>query len=118
MAARSASRRKLEAWAQKIHYIRAAGDSRRRARKRVVRAADLKWEENLQGKNAYIIDSITGVNSKNSPCSFVKFLRAPQAASTITISRRLDMCLKGEGTMCTTARRWVGRRAMASTSLP
>jgi len=42
MAARSASRRKLEAWAQKIHYIRAAGDSRRWARKRVVRVADLQ----------------------------------------------------------------------------
>jgi gentisate 1,2-dioxygenase len=65
MASRSASQRNLEKWTQGIHYVRAATESRRRAAKRVVHAKNLKWEENIQGRNAYIIDSITGVNSKN-----------------------------------------------------
>ena len=30
-----------------------------------MRVEDLAWENNIQGRNAYIIDSVTGVNSKN-----------------------------------------------------
>jgi len=55
----------MEKFSRGVHYVQTASEGRRRAKKRVVRAKDLKWEENMQGRNAYIIDSITGVNSKN-----------------------------------------------------
>jgi gentisate 1,2-dioxygenase len=65
MARRTSSRRKLEAFTQGIHYVRAAAESRRRATKRAIRARELRWEENVHGKSAYIVDSVTGFASKN-----------------------------------------------------
>ena len=65
MARRRSSRRKLEAFTQGIHYVRAAEQSRRRATKRAIRARELRWEDNVHGKSAYIVDSVTGFASKN-----------------------------------------------------
>jgi uncharacterized RmlC-like cupin family protein len=55
----------LEAFTQGIHYVRAAEQSRRRATKRAIRARELRWEDNVHGKSAYIVDSVTGFASKN-----------------------------------------------------
>ena len=77
--ARAAARRKFERFAEQVHYIRGALESRRGAKKRVVRSEDLAWEDNLHGRNAYIIDSVTGVNSRN----LAMFIREiPPGAST------------------------------------
>ena len=65
MARRRSSRRKLEAFTQGIHYVRAAEQSRRRATKRAIRARELRWEDNVHGKSAYIVDSVTGFASRN-----------------------------------------------------
>jgi uncharacterized RmlC-like cupin family protein len=81
MARRTSSRRKLEAFTQGIHYVRAAEESRRRATKRAIRAGELRWEENVHGKSAYIVDSVTGFASKN----LAMFIREiPPGAATGT----------------------------------
>jgi gentisate 1,2-dioxygenase len=65
MAARGKTRRKMEKFVERIHYVRAAVESRRRATKRAIRARALRWEDNLHGRSAYIVDSVTGFDSKN-----------------------------------------------------
>ena len=81
MARRRSSRRKLEAFTQGIHYVRAAEQSRRRATKRAIRARELRWEDNVHGKSAYIVDSVTGFASRN----LAMFIREiPPGAATGT----------------------------------
>jgi gentisate 1,2-dioxygenase len=81
MARRTSSRRKLEAFAQGVHYVRAAAENRRRATKRAIRARELRWEDNVHGKSAYIVDSVTGFASKN----LAMFIREiPPGAATGT----------------------------------
>jgi gentisate 1,2-dioxygenase len=55
----------MRKFVERIHYVRAAVESRRRATKRAIRARALRWEDNLHGRSAYIIDSVTGFHSKN-----------------------------------------------------
>jgi gentisate 1,2-dioxygenase len=65
MAARSGADRQMRTFVERIHYVREAVESRRRATKRAIRAQALRWENNLHGRSAYIVDSVTGFNSKN-----------------------------------------------------
>ena len=81
MARRTRPRRKLEAFTRGIHYVRAAEKSRRRATKRAIRARELRWEDNVHGKSAYIVDSVTGFASRN----LAMFIREiPPGAATGT----------------------------------
>ncbi len=65
MAIRTTAQRKLEMFSQGKHYVRAAAASRQGATKRIIRAGQIQWRDDLHGRNAYMIDSITGFNSKN-----------------------------------------------------
>ena len=65
MAVGRRSPRSMQNFVERIHYVRDALEARRRAKKRAIPARALRWEENLQGRNAYIIDSVTGFDSKN-----------------------------------------------------
>jgi quercetin dioxygenase-like cupin family protein len=65
MAARRRGPGRMRKFVERIHYVREAVEARRRAKKRAIPARALRWEENLQGRNAYIIDSVTGFDSKN-----------------------------------------------------
>ncbi|HKV43388.1 MAG TPA: cupin domain-containing protein [bacterium] len=71
----------LDAFVQDIHYVRAAAEVRRRARKRVIHPRSLRWEDNLHGRSAYIVDSVTGFASRN----LAMFIREiPPGAATGT----------------------------------
>lgn len=65
MAAQGRTARKMRKFVERIHYVKAAADSRRRATKRAIRPRALRWEDNLHGRSAYIVDSVTGFDSKN-----------------------------------------------------
>lgn len=65
MAAQGRTDRKMRKFVERIHYVKAAADSRRRATKRAIRPDALRWDDNLHGRSAYIVDSVTGFNSKN-----------------------------------------------------
>ena len=65
MATHKTARRRFKEFVQDIHYVRAAAESRRRATKRAIRSRALRWEENIHGRSAYIVDSVTGFGSKN-----------------------------------------------------
>lgn len=65
MAAQAKTDPKLRKFVERIHYVKAASDSRRRAKKRAIGSRALRWEDNLHGRSAYIVDSVTGFNSKN-----------------------------------------------------
>jgi quercetin dioxygenase-like cupin family protein len=57
--------RKYAAFVRGIHYVRAAAESRAHARKRAMPARALRWDDNVHGRSAYIVDSVTGFDSKN-----------------------------------------------------
>ncbi len=79
MAQRRMTRRAMEAFVRGIHYVRAAAEARRRATKRAIPARALRWEENIHGRSAYIVDSVTGFASR----SLAMFIREiPPGAAT------------------------------------
>jgi|GEM_PF-2383040 len=81
MAKRKTPAGKFDAFVQDIHYVRAAAEHRRRARKRVIHPRSLHWEDNLHGRSAYIVDSVTGFASRN----LAMFIREiPPGAATGT----------------------------------
>jgi quercetin dioxygenase-like cupin family protein len=65
VAERRGPARKMRRFVERIHYVKAAVESRRGAVKRAIGAAQLRWEDNIHGRSAYIVDSVTGFNSKN-----------------------------------------------------
>jgi uncharacterized RmlC-like cupin family protein len=72
---------KLETFVRGIHYVAAAAAGRRSATKRVIHPSELVWEDNLHGRSAYVVDSVTGFASRNL-AMFIREIPARAATGT------------------------------------